>query len=407
MRRFIQHRLLRSAFPVLCALIVLLGVTVCRGQNLVPQEAEPAAPDAAASQEQAGTVDHARRTREWEQVQEYMGEEAYYIRTLSAWWHKPENRTKTWEEGMKAVGVQKPDADKAYAAALDVMTSDPTDDLGFMAIQFCMKFTEKSEPLYKCTDQALTYLDRYYTNDPRIEDILLTLARAAGKRGEAIDDKVIEKSTNRKLRAEAAYWLVEEKHNEVDDATLPETERSAVREKLLRLAHLLENEYGDVVVWGEKPAKEQMKSLLFSLEHLSLGNVIPDMTAQRVDGTSDDLKNYRGKVVLLDYWATWCIPCVHSLREHVAPLQKELAGKPFTVITLSIDDNPAKVSEFTKNVMPLPFVNWFIGMDSPYYYPWGLAGVPHYYLIDKNGVIRANTFEAETLVDIARKLSQE
>jgi thiol-disulfide isomerase/thioredoxin len=405
MTSFAQRVTVRRRFVAL-AIMAVLGVGAGWGQDSTPKK-EAAPGGGARTTQSPNTVDHYRRTRDWEQVQEYMGEETFWVRTVGHWLHAPENRTKSMEDGAKELGLEKPDSGKAYENALDVMTSDPTDDLGFMAIEFCMKFTAKGEPLYKCTEQALTYLDRYYISDPRMKEIALILARAAGDRGEAILDKVIANGTSRDLRAEAAYCLVEEKHNEVDDATLSAAVRAARREKMLRLAHLADQQYGDVIVWAEKPAREEIKPFLFSLEHLSLGDTIPDMQVQRVDGTKDDLRNYRGKVVLLDYWATWCIPCVQSFRESVGPLKKELQGRPFEVITLSIDQKPAMVDTFTKNVMPLPFVNWFIGMDSPYYRPWGLAGVPHYYLIDKNGVIRANTFEAETLLETARKLAAE
>lgn len=390
---------------VLATSLVLAMFGVAAGQNPAPdhKQAEPSA----GRPHETSPIDHFRRTREWERVEEYMGEETYYNRSVGRWFNKPENRTKTWDEGARELGLRRPESDEAYNDALDVMIADPTDDLGFMAILFCMKFTEKNEPLNQCSDHALSYLDRDYTNDPRMEHVLLILARAAGARGEAMLDKVIDQSTDRGLRAEAAYWLVEEKHNDADDAALSAADRNARREKMLRLSHLLEQRYGDVIVWAEKPIGELIKPILFSLEQLSLGEVMPDMKVRRVDGSEDDLKNYRGKVVLLDYWATWCIPCVKSLRENVTPLKKELQGKPFEVITLSIDDKPAAVDEFTKNVMPLPFVNWFIGTDSTYYRPWGLSGVPHYYLLDKHGVIRANTYEAETLVETAKKLAQE
>jgi hypothetical protein len=87
-------------------------------------------------------------------------------------------------------------------------------------------------------------------------------------------------------------------------------------------------------------------------------------------------------------------------------LKQELQGQPFEVITVSIDDSPAMVQDFTKKTMPLPFVNWYIGTESPYYRPWGFGPVPHLILLDKNGVIQANTEEAEAVLETARKLAR-
>src|SRR5581483_10348918 len=147
---------MRGAWLVMAG-FVILGRTICLAQSTTPNGTSEA-PSARGTK----TVDHFQRTREWEQVKEYMAEEGYYVRTHSAWWHKPENREKSAEDGDKALGLHRPDAEKAHELALDVMTSDPTDDLGFMAIEFCMRFKENGEPAYKCTDEALNYLDRYY-----------------------------------------------------------------------------------------------------------------------------------------------------------------------------------------------------------------------------------------------------
>ena len=74
----------------------------------------------------------------------------------------------------------------------------------------------------------------------------------------------------------------------------------------------------------------------------------PRFEATRLDGGAAKLEDFRGKVVLLDFWATWCLPCVKSMPE-LQKLHDRLSGEGFTVVGMSIDEGkkaPEKVRDF-------------------------------------------------------------
>jgi thiol-disulfide isomerase/thioredoxin len=345
----------------------------------------------------------------WESVEGYNYEAKVFGNRYAAWAHEPGNEAKSKLQAEAALGIKDPDPAAALKAALRIARANPKDDLGFMAISFCLYSGHHLDEAGGSGGQAyvtpaLQLLDRYYLNDLRLTELILGIARMGGKDGITLLDKVVDKSNQRTLRAQAAFFSATERLMQVDDITRAPAERSVIRADVTRLAKLVADQYGDVPVFGRRPAAEQIKPVLYALEHLAVGSVLPDITAVRIGGGDEHLSDYRGKVVLLDFWATWCASCVASLPK-VVKLKHDLEGRPFEVITLSIDEAPKAVQDFMKKRMDLPFVNWHIGAESEIYRTWGAQGVPTYFLLDKNGVLQDRTYELDSLLNMTRQLA--
>jgi peroxiredoxin/YHS domain-containing protein len=112
----------------------------------------------------------------------------------------------------------------------------------------------------------------------------------------------------------------------------------------------------------------------------------PDFTLANLSGEKMALKDFRGKVVLLDFWATWCKPCVKSMPA-LQKLHDQLAPQGFTVLGISIDEDGEKnVGAFVKKHK----TNYPILLDAeqnPAYEIYKVKAIPMMFLIDKKGQI--------------------
>jgi thiol-disulfide isomerase/thioredoxin len=84
------------------------------------------------------------------------------------------------------------------------------------------------------------------------------------------------------------------------------------------------------------------------------GNAAPPELALRgLDGREHRLSDYRGKVVVLNFWATWCEPCREEMPS-MQRLQERLAGKPFAILAVDFGEGEARIKAFLEQ-LPLKF----------------------------------------------------
>jgi peroxiredoxin len=127
----------------------------------------------------------------------------------------------------------------------------------------------------------------------------------------------------------------------------------------------------------------------------------PDFTLPQPSGGPPlKLSDYRGKVVLLDFWATWCEPCRAEI-PHFVDLQNKYSARGFQILGISMDDYPDPVPAFVKQFkMNYPVVMGNAKIGEQY---GGVLGLPIAFLIDRQGHIRkkhigateASVFEKE------------
>jgi thiol-disulfide isomerase/thioredoxin len=133
--------------------------------------------------------------------------------------------------------------------------------------------------------------------------------------------------------------------------------------------------------------------------HPSAPSPAPDFEMRALDGSAIRLKDYRGKTVLLDFWATWCEPCKQSIPRYIA-MQDRLRSKGFTVLGVDEGEEPGLVSGYARKLgIDYPVV---IDADAKLFHSYRGTGLPAAFLIDADGNIRGtwNGFDAATGLDV-------
>lgn len=114
------------------------------------------------------------------------------------------------------------------------------------------------------------------------------------------------------------------------------------------------------------------------------GEPAPDFTLKNLDGKTVRLTDYRGKVVLIDFWATWCPPCLKEL-PHIQTIHEKYREQGLVVLAISTDREKSAVPPFLEKngyTFPVLFDN---GKVQPAY---KVESIPVVYLVDREGMIQ-------------------
>jgi len=120
---------------------------------------------------------------------------------------------------------------------------------------------------------------------------------------------------------------------------------------------------------------------------LARARMAPPFSITTTDGQRVSMDDLRGKVVLLDFWATWCGPCREAL-PHIQNVAKKFRGQPLVILSVSLDSDEQKWKEFIgKNEMTWPQYRDG-GFTGPIAKMFNVTAIPHTFTIDADGVLQ-------------------
>ena len=146
---------------------------------------------------------------------------------------------------------------------------------------------------------------------------------------------------------------------------------------------------------------EALQAELNKLSMLQTGQPAPDFTLHDPDGQSVSLSQFKGKVVLLDFWASWCSPCIADLGT-LRKIKEQVAAQPVVFLNISLDANEAA----WKRAIAKHEIKGVHVRSEQVAQAYNVSGIPRYYLVDPQGLIVENDLRVWDVDEVVEKIEE-
>jgi thiol-disulfide isomerase/thioredoxin len=281
--------------------------------------------------------------------------------------------------------------------------------------------------------RAFDLLRADHLQDQRVAQACLRRGRLAGPAVEPFFQALLAKSQNRQIRAYACWALArsnEAKMRHLERIVAAPSDRPEVRKavefvnarhdpEFVRLIETIEKtdktaisaetealleqvitEFGDVpfpAPWEHGKRKgetlaDQARPKLDALRRIAVGKVVPDIQCEDFRGKPMRLSDYRGKIMVLVFWGTWCGPCM-GLIPHEKALVERLKDRPFALLGIN-SDSDRKDLQAAMEKEGVTWRSWWDGgkIGGPIAARWDVKGWPTIMILDEKGLIRYKNF---------------
>lgn len=156
--------------------------------------------------------------------------------------------------------------------------------------------------------------------------------------------------------------------------------------------------------WYGEIVRDKIKARKF----VAIGQPAPEFSSKDTSGNTVHLSDFRGKYVLLEYWANWCVPC-RGQSPHLVKMYEKFKDKGFTILQYSMDDANAAAkwkAAIIKDKLVWTQISDLNGFESKVSKLYGVQPIPDNFLIDPKGIIIGRRMEGKELEEKLKELLQ-
>ena len=245
-----------------------------------------------------------------------------------------------------------------------------------------------------------------YIESPEIVDCLADLVYSQPD-PKAAADKIFAANKDKAVRGNVLLLIgqmaVMESQIRLRGVKYAEWSKQMKDEELEVLAHdtftRIKNEYADVPYWRYENLGNIAEMQLFEFDHLGVGDEVEDIVGKDSQGMSLKLSDYRGKIVVLDFWGSWCGPCISDLPK-LNKIAKDFADDIVVLGVMEDTEADAKAALAKHNIK---WRNWIEPRRGPIGTRWNIDSWPTNYLIGRDGKIIAKSLRGRQLYKAIEK----
>ena len=273
-----------------------------------------------------------------------------------------------------------------YAGKLiTIARENPKDAIAEQSLQLVMTAPGKGAKFEQVLAEAGDLMLKDHLGSKSIAQISTAMGNSDTAAAAKFLKALMEKTTDEALQGQAALNLGKNLRLQ--------SERAYQKNDKKRSMELVKEAHQALDLAGKKASENpvtsrQIENAKYMLDKLTVGKKAMEVEAEDLDGKNFKLSDYRGKVVVLTFWGSWCPPC-RAMIPHERELVKRLEKAPFAMIGVNSDKDQETLKEFLEkeNMTWRHFWNGG-GTQGPISTAWKVQGWPTIYVLDGDGIIR-------------------
>jgi thiol-disulfide isomerase/thioredoxin len=295
-------------------------------------------------------------------------------------WSKEFQAAKTPEEKAE-LQKKRPNPKEYLDRAQKLVDADPKDAVALDALTFIIQNNQLGAA------KAFEIVAEHHAANPGILPIIGLAGRFPA--GEKLLKAALEKNSSKQVQGISCYILGNTLHQK---ASSDADNGAALDQQAEKYFERIEKEFADTEVGRQANGKSVVlgdlaKKVMFEIRNLGIGKTAPEVVSHNLDDKEVKLSALKGKVVVLDFWATWCPPC-RAMIPHSRELVEKMKDKPFVLISISSDAEKKTLTDFLEKEK-MPWTHWWEGTkETSVGNTWNISGIPTIYVLDAKGVIR-------------------